>query len=131
MVRLEATLLDKFVNGSFAGKRVIGNPLKYNIRTKNRGDGWLELVFHPRGRIEEFMSQAIRFINPYLFYITFRFHAEKARDGGKSLYLTLAKYSQTRLGCTSRTKRRVQKASELSFTTCCSDVVFSLFSSDF
>jgi hypothetical protein len=56
MVRLEATLLDKFVNGSFAGKRVIGNPLKYNIRTKGRGQGWLELVFHPRGRMEEFMS---------------------------------------------------------------------------
>ena len=85
MVRLEATLLDKFVNGSFAGKRVIGNPLKYNIRTKGRGQGWLELVFHPRGRMEEFMSQALRFIHPYLFYVTFRFHAEKARDGGKSL----------------------------------------------
>lgn len=37
MVRLETTLLDKFINGSFKGKRVIGGPLKYNIRTKARG----------------------------------------------------------------------------------------------
>jgi hypothetical protein len=84
MVRLEATLLDKFINGSFAGKRVIGNPLKYNIRTK-QSQGWLELVYHPRGRVEEFFSKALRFIHPYLFYVTFRFHAEKAREGGKSL----------------------------------------------
>jgi hypothetical protein len=32
MGRLEHTLLDKFVNGAFAGKRVIGSPLKYNLK---------------------------------------------------------------------------------------------------
>lgn len=37
MVRLETTLLDKFINGTFAGKRVIGSPLKYHIKTKSRG----------------------------------------------------------------------------------------------
>lgn len=84
MVRLETTLIDRFISGSFAGKRVIGSPLKYNIKTKSRGQGWVELVFHPRGRVEEFISKALRFIHPYLFYVTLRFHAEKAREGGKS-----------------------------------------------
>lgn len=46
MVRLETTLLDRFISGSFQGKRVIGGALKYNIKTKGR-QGWLDLVFHP------------------------------------------------------------------------------------
>ena len=83
MVRLETTLIDRFISGSFAGKRVIGSPLKYNIKTKSRNQGWIEMVFHPQGRVEEFLSKAIRFIHPYLFYVTLRFHAEKAREGGK------------------------------------------------
>jgi len=33
---MEKTLLDKFVNGAFLGKRKIGRPLKYNIRPKGR-----------------------------------------------------------------------------------------------
>lgn len=33
MVKLEKTLLDKFVHGAFLNKRKIGRPLKYNIRT--------------------------------------------------------------------------------------------------
>lgn len=82
-MRLETTLLDRFISGSFAGKRVIGSPLKYNIKTKGRA-GWIELVFHPQGRVEEVLSSALRFIHPYLFYVTLRFHAEKAREGGKS-----------------------------------------------
>jgi hypothetical protein len=88
MVRLETTLLDRFISGSFAGKRVIGNPLKYNIRNKGR-QGWIELVLHPRGRVEELISKTLRFIHPYLFYITLRFHSEKAREGGKCLMLPL------------------------------------------
>ena len=83
MVRLETTLLDKFVNGAYAGKRVIGSPLKYNIKTKARGQGWVEMVFHPRNRVEQIASDVLRFIHPYLFYVTLRFHAEKAREGGK------------------------------------------------
>ena len=86
MVKLETTLLDRFISVSFAGKRVIGNPLKYNIRNKGR-QGWIELVLHPRGRVEELISKTLRFIHPYLFYITLRFHAEKAREGGKCLML--------------------------------------------
>ena len=82
MPRLETTLLDRFVNGAFAGKRKIGRPLKYNIRNKG-AQGWIELVFNPRTRVEQVMSDALRFIHPYLFFVTYRFHVEKAREAGK------------------------------------------------
>ena len=84
MPRLETTLLDKFVNGAFAGKRKIGRPMKYNIRHKG-AQGWIELVFNPRTRVEQYVSEALRFIHPYLFYVTYRFHVEKAREAGKYL----------------------------------------------
>ncbi len=35
-MKLERTLLDRFVNGAFMNKRQIGRPLKYNIRPKGR-----------------------------------------------------------------------------------------------
>lgn len=82
MVRFEKTLVDKFVNGTFRGKREIGRPLKYNIRTKDM-TGWIELVFNPRSPVEQYVSQAIRFANPYIFALTYKFHAEKAREAGK------------------------------------------------
>jgi len=81
MPRLETTLLDRFVNGAFAGKRKIGRPLKYNIRHRG-AQGWIELVFNPRTRVEQVMSDALRFIHPYLFFVTYRFHVEKAREAG-------------------------------------------------
>lgn len=81
MPRIEATILDRFVNGAFAGKRKIGRPLKYNIRHKG-AQGWIELVFNPRTKVESYISEALRFIHPYLFYITYRFHVEKAREAG-------------------------------------------------
>ena len=71
-----------FVNGAFAGKRKIGRPLKYNIRHKG-AQGWIELVFNPRTRFEQYVSEAMRFIHPYLFFVTYRFHVEKAREAGK------------------------------------------------
>ena len=83
MLRAEASLLDRFVNGAFAGKRKIGKPLKYNIRHKG-GQGWIELVFNPRTKFEGYVSQALRFAHPYIFYLTYRFHVEKAREAGKS-----------------------------------------------
>jgi hypothetical protein len=46
MPGLEKTLLDRFVNGAFLGKRKMGRPIKYNIKTKGR-QGWIELVFNP------------------------------------------------------------------------------------
>ena len=82
MPRLETTILDRFVNGAFAGKRKIGRPLKYNIRHKG-AQGWIELVFNPRTRVEQYVSEALRFIHPYLFFVTYRFHVEKAREAGK------------------------------------------------
>jgi hypothetical protein len=55
MVRIETTLLDKFVNGAFAGKRKLGRSIKPIIR--NRGmSGWIELVFNPRNRFEQYIS---------------------------------------------------------------------------
>jgi len=44
--------------------------------------GWLELMFSPKNRFEEVCGQALRFINPYLSFVTYRFHVEKARDAG-------------------------------------------------
>ena len=70
------------MNGAFMGKRRIGRPIKYNLRTKGRA-GWIELVFSPRSRFEQYVSDALRFIHPYLFFITYRFHVEKAREAGK------------------------------------------------
>lgn len=79
---LEKSLLDKFVNGAFLGKRKIGRPIKYNIRSKGF-QGWVELVFNPRSKLEQYVSRTLRFIHPYLFYVTYRFHVEKAREAGK------------------------------------------------
>ena len=63
------------------GKRAIGRPVKYNIR--NRGmQGWIELCFSPRNKVEEYISAAVKFAHPYLFFVTYRFHVEKAREIG-------------------------------------------------
>jgi hypothetical protein len=35
-MKLEATFLDKMVNGAFFKKRLIGRPLKYNLKSKGR-----------------------------------------------------------------------------------------------
>jgi hypothetical protein len=83
MPRIETTILDRFINGAFVGKRKIGRPLKYNIRHKGH-QGWIELVFNPKTKVESYVSEALRFIHPYLFYVTYRFHVEKAREAGKS-----------------------------------------------
>jgi hypothetical protein len=82
MGRFEKAFLDRYVNGAFLGKREMGRPIKYNIRTKGR-QGWIELVFNPQSRTEMLASQALRFIHPYLFHITYKFHVEKAREAGK------------------------------------------------
>ncbi len=46
-MKLERTLLDKFISGAFMGKRNIGRPIKYNIRHKGYV-GWMELIFSPQ-----------------------------------------------------------------------------------
>ena len=55
MPRLEALQLDKWVNGAFMSKRKIGRALKYNIRHKG-SQGWIELVFNPRSKVEMYVS---------------------------------------------------------------------------
>jgi len=39
-------------------------------------------VFNPRSKLEQYISNTMRFIHPYLFYVTYRFHVEKAREAG-------------------------------------------------
>lgn len=43
----------------------------------------MELVFNPRNNMEKYISQTLRFIHPYLAFVTYRFHVEKAREAGK------------------------------------------------
>ncbi len=44
---------------------------------------WMELVFNPRNNMEKYVSQTLRFLHPYLAFITYRFHVEKSREIGK------------------------------------------------
>lgn len=81
MVKLGTGLIDKMVHGAFLGKRQMGRPLKHNFRTRGR-EGWVELVFNPRNAWEMKVSQTLKFIHPFLAFITYRFHVEKARDAG-------------------------------------------------
>lgn len=81
MVKLGTGLLDKMVNGAFLGKRQMGRPLKYNIRTRGRA-GWVEIIFNPRNKVEQKVGEVMRFFHPYLAFITYRFHVEKAREIG-------------------------------------------------
>jgi len=84
MPKLEKTLLDKFVQGAYLGKRKIGRPMKYNIRNQG-SQGWIELVFNPRTRVEQYISNTMKFVHPYLAAMTYKFHVEKAREAGKFL----------------------------------------------
>ena len=43
----------------------------------------MELVFNPRNNVEKYVSQTLRFIHPYLAFVTYRFHVEKSREIGK------------------------------------------------
>jgi hypothetical protein len=44
---------------------------------------WMELVFNPRNNMEKYISETLRFIHPYLAFVTYRFHVEKSREIGK------------------------------------------------
>lgn len=80
-MKLERTLLDKFVSGAFMGKRQIGRPVRYNLRHSGYV-GWMELVFNPSTTWQRYVSTSIRLVQPYLAFLTYRFHVEKAREGG-------------------------------------------------
>jgi hypothetical protein len=79
--KLERSIFDKMVNGAFLGKREVGRPIKYNIKGKGR-QGWIELLFNPRNKVEVAAGNVIRFFQPYLAFVTYRFHVEKAREIG-------------------------------------------------
>lgn len=81
MVRLETSLLDKFVNKMALGKRQLGRPHKFNLRNAS-ATGFMELVFHPRNSFELYLSKAWRIAMPYLGQMTYQFHVKEARDGG-------------------------------------------------
>ena len=42
-------------------------------------------MFAPRNGFEQYVSSALRFIHPYLAFVTYRFHVEKAREIGTLL----------------------------------------------
>jgi hypothetical protein len=44
----------------------------------------MEIVFNPRNNVEQYVSQTLRFLHPYLAFVTYRFHVEKAREIGMS-----------------------------------------------
>jgi len=81
-MKIGTGLLDKMINGAFLGKRKMGRPIKYNIRKRAKHDGWIELVFNPRNQVEQKASEFIRFMHPYLAFVSYRFHVEKAREAG-------------------------------------------------
>jgi hypothetical protein len=43
----------------------------------------VEILFNPRSPLEKFVADVMRFVHPYLAFVTYRFHVEKARDAGK------------------------------------------------
>jgi hypothetical protein len=40
-------------------------------------------VFNPRNKVEQYLSKSLRALHPYLSFVTYRFHVEKAREAGK------------------------------------------------
>ena len=45
---------------------------------------FVELVYNPRNGLERALSRAWRFIMPYLAFVTYRVHVEKAREMGNA-----------------------------------------------
>ena len=51
---------------------------------------WIEILFNPKNSLEAAVADVVRFVHPYIAWITYRFHVEKAREIGKfANYLTL------------------------------------------
>jgi hypothetical protein len=80
MVKLGISYLDRFFNDVFLNKRLIGRPIKYNIRNKGKL-GRIELVYNPQNGFERQVTKAVKY-SPYLAFVTYRFHVERARDAG-------------------------------------------------
>ena len=47
-------------------------------------------MFNPRNQVELYVSNFMRFMHPYLAFITYRFHVEKAREIGKYIFADAA-----------------------------------------
>lgn len=39
-------------------------------------------MFNPRNKVESYISQTLKFVHPYLAFVTYRYHVEKAREAG-------------------------------------------------
>jgi hypothetical protein len=46
-------------------------------------------LFSPRNSVEKAVGEVMRFVHPYLAFVTYRFHVEKSRDAGKYSYLNI------------------------------------------
>lgn len=40
-------------------------------------------MFNPRNKVELYAGNMLKFFHPYIAFITYRFHVEKARENGK------------------------------------------------
>jgi len=74
-VKLERSLLDRAINVAVFNKRQINRPIRYNIRTKGKV-GWIEVLFNPRNQLETIIGSFMKFVHPYLSFITYKFHKE-------------------------------------------------------
>ena len=81
MVKLERSLLDRAINVAVFNKRQINRPIRYNIRTKGKV-GWIEVLFNPRNQFETIVGSFMKFVHPYISFITYKFHVEKSREIG-------------------------------------------------
>ena len=43
---------------------------------------WVEVLFNLRIPVEKLIADVMRFVQPYLEFVSYRFHVEKARDAG-------------------------------------------------
>lgn len=49
---------------------------------------WVEILFNPRSPVEKIVADVMRFVHPYLAFVSYRFHVEKARDAGMQIVLS-------------------------------------------
>jgi hypothetical protein len=51
------------------------------------------LLFNPRNQVEVYASNIMRFVHPYIAFVTYRFHKEKCREIGKLLERGITRYN--------------------------------------
>ena len=49
---MERSLMDKAINGALLGKRKIGRPIRYNLRTKGKVGYVTDIYYHQIGKLE-------------------------------------------------------------------------------